>query len=62
MRTKNKMAKKKIIVKKRYVKTEMTAYLSLPKFLTTNPEKVAVTIFRIYQKKRNIIYVLGIWR
>ena len=49
-------------VKLGYVKTKMTAHLSLPKLLTTTPEKVAVTIFRNYQKKRSIIYVLGIWR
>lgn len=49
-------------VKLGFVKTKMTAHLTLPKLLTTNPEKVAASIFRNYQKKKNIIYILGIWR
>lgn len=49
-------------VKLGFVKTKMTAHLALPKLLTTDPEKVAATIFRNYQKKKNIIYVLGTWR
>jgi len=51
-----------ITVKPGYVKTKMTLGLKLPKVLTTNPEKVSNLIYEAYKYKKNILYVLPIWK
>ena len=50
-----------ITVKPGFVETKMTAHMKLPKFLTTNPYKVANSIYLAYKNKKNIIYVKSIW-
>jgi len=50
-----------ITVKPGYVKTRMTEGLNLPKMLTSSPEKAARKIYKGMIKKRNIIYIKGIW-
>ncbi|GAB4237956.1 MAG: SDR family oxidoreductase [Ekhidna sp.] len=49
-------------VKPGFVATKMTQHLDLPKPLTASPEKVAKVIYRGFRKKKNTIYVLGIWK
>ncbi|MDR2123279.1 MAG: SDR family NAD(P)-dependent oxidoreductase [Flavobacteriaceae bacterium] len=45
-----------------FLDTKMTADLQLPKLLTASPQKAANVIYKAYKKKRNKIYVTGIWR
>jgi decaprenylphospho-beta-D-erythro-pentofuranosid-2-ulose 2-reductase len=45
-----------------FVKTKMTAGLSLPAKLTATPEQVAVDVFKAIQKKKNIIYTKWFWK
>ncbi|MDR1876309.1 MAG: SDR family NAD(P)-dependent oxidoreductase [Flavobacteriaceae bacterium] len=45
-----------------FMDTEMTAGLQLPAPLTAAPQKAAEVIYKAYKKKRNKIYVIGIWR
>lgn len=51
-----------ISVKPGFVDTKMTAHLPLPKTLTANPNQVAKSIFNAYKKRKNTVYVWGIWR
>ena len=51
-----------ITVKPGYVRTKMTSGLKLPKALTTNPEKVSSIIYEGYKNKKDILYVLPIWK
>jgi short-subunit dehydrogenase len=44
-----------------FMDTKMTAGLPLPKPLTASPQKAANSIYKAYRKKRNKIYVTGIW-
>ncbi len=44
-----------------FMDTKMTAGLPLPKPLTASPQKAANVIYNAYKKKRNKIYVTGIW-
>ena len=50
-----------ITVKPGFVETKMTANINLPKVLTTNPYRVANSIYLAYKYKKNIIYVKPIW-
>ena len=50
-----------ITVKPGFVETKMTANINLPKVLTTNPYRVANSIYLAYKHKKNIIYVKPIW-
>ncbi|MBL6448902.1 SDR family oxidoreductase [Fulvivirga sp. 29W222] len=51
-----------LTVKPGFVDTKMTEHLDLPAPLTAQPEKVATAIFKAVKKRKNTIYVLGIWR
>ena len=45
-----------------FMDTRMTADLDLPKPLTSSPQKAASLIWEGMSKKKNIIYVSGIWK
>lgn len=45
-----------------FIKTKMVDGLTTPKPVTATPEKVADTIWMAYTKKKNVVYVLPIWR
>lgn len=51
-----------VTVKPGFVATKMTLGMPLPKPLTAKPEQVAKRIYNAVEKKRNVIYVLPIWR
>lgn len=51
-----------LVVKPGYVRTKMTASMSLPKLLTASPEQVANAIYKGFQSRDSTIYVLPIWR
>lgn len=51
-----------LTVKPGFVATKMTEGLDLPKPLTAKPEQVAKSVYKGYKKKKDVIYVLGIWR
>lgn len=51
-----------ITVKPGFVATRMTEHLNLPKKLTASPEQVGAAIYQAYVKKKNILYVLPVWR
>ena len=51
-----------LTVKPGFVKTKMTSKIKLPYVLTTNSENVADSIYLAYKSKKNIIYVLPIWK
>jgi len=44
-----------------FVATRMTEGLDLPEKLTTDPETLAVAVARAAEKRRNVIYVKGVW-
>lgn len=50
-----------LTVKPGFVDTKMTEHLDLPAPLTAQPQKVAQAIFKAAKKKKNTLYVLGIW-
>lgn len=50
-----------LTVKPGFVDTKMTEHLDLPPLLTAKPEKVANAIYNAVKKKKNTLYVLGIW-
>lgn len=45
-----------------FVNTKMTAGMKMPAFLTASPEQVAVAVKNAFLKKRNVVYVKGVWR
>ncbi|MDR2804405.1 MAG: SDR family NAD(P)-dependent oxidoreductase [Dysgonamonadaceae bacterium] len=45
-----------------FMDTKMTEGLSLPKLLTTSPQRAANVIYNACKHKRNRVYVTGIWR
>lgn len=45
-----------------FVATKMTSHLDLPPKLTSSPEQVALAVFKAFKKKKNFVYVSGIWR
>lgn len=49
-------------VKPGFVATQMTAGMNLPKRLTARPEQVADAILRASQSRRDVLYVLPVWR
>ncbi|MEO1416610.1 MAG: SDR family oxidoreductase [Bacteroidota bacterium] len=51
-----------LTVKPGYVRTAMTQGMELPAPLTAEPQAVAKAIFRAVEKKKNVLYVKGIWR
>jgi len=44
------------------MKTRMTEGMKLPPFITITPERAAISIVRAVSRRRNRIYVPGIWR
>jgi short-subunit dehydrogenase len=51
-----------VTVKPGFIYTRMTEGLKLPKPLTAKPEQLGTAIFSGVQKRKNVIYVLPIWR
>jgi decaprenylphospho-beta-D-erythro-pentofuranosid-2-ulose 2-reductase len=51
-----------LTVKPGYIRTAMTEGLSLPAPITATPQEVAKAIMRGIDKKRDVVYTLGIWR
>lgn len=49
-------------VKPGFVYTKMTEHLTLPPMLTAKPEQVAKAIYNGQHKRKNVIYVLWMWR
>ena len=49
-------------VKPGFCRTKMTEHLDLPAALTADPEQVAKAVFKGLEKKRNVIYILWMWR
>lgn len=49
-------------VKPGYVRTAMTEGMKLPGPLTAEPQQVANAVFRAIKKRKNVLYVKGIWR
>ena len=49
-------------IKPGFVRTKMTKGMKLPPALTSNPETVAKAIHLAVRKKKNVVYVSGIWR
>ncbi|ELR73345.1 short chain dehydrogenase [Fulvivirga imtechensis AK7] len=51
-----------LTVKPGFVNTKMTEGMPLPAPLTAEPQKVASAIYSAARKKKNVLYVLGVWR
>ncbi|MDX2247388.1 MAG: SDR family oxidoreductase [Bacteroidia bacterium] len=51
-----------ITAKPGYVNTAMTAGMNLPGPLTSEPEAVANALFSAVKKKKNVVYISGVWR
>jgi decaprenylphospho-beta-D-erythro-pentofuranosid-2-ulose 2-reductase len=49
-------------VKPGFMDTKMTEGLPLPKPLTASPEQASKAIFNAYRKKKNVVYIKGIWK
>jgi decaprenylphospho-beta-D-erythro-pentofuranosid-2-ulose 2-reductase len=49
-------------VKPGFINTKMTEGLNLPKPITAQPEQLGKSIFKAARKKKNVIYVLPLWR
>ncbi|MCS7205045.1 MAG: SDR family oxidoreductase [Leptospiraceae bacterium] len=49
-------------VKPGFVRTAMTAHLTLPKLLTAEPEEVAKDIYHSMVKKKNVLYTKWFWK
>jgi len=51
-----------VTVKPGFINTKMTAGMPLPKPITAEPVQLGSAIFKAVAKKKNVIYVLPIWR
>jgi len=51
-----------ITIKPGYVKTKMIEGMALPSFLTAQPADVAESIWKAFERKKDVVYVKGIWR
>lgn len=51
-----------LTVKPGFVNTQMTKGMDLPKKLTAQPNEVAKQIYQAQQKRKNVIYIKGIWK
>jgi decaprenylphospho-beta-D-erythro-pentofuranosid-2-ulose 2-reductase len=49
-------------IKPGFVDTKMTEDLDLPPLLTATPEQVGDAAFDAFEKKRDVVYVLPVWR
>lgn len=50
-----------VTVKPGFMDTRMTEGLNLPKPLTAQPAEAAKAIYRAYRRRKNVVYVKGIW-
>jgi len=51
-----------VTVKPGFIYTKMTEGLKLPKPVTANPAHLGRAIFKAVKKRKNVIYVLPVWR
>jgi decaprenylphospho-beta-D-erythro-pentofuranosid-2-ulose 2-reductase len=51
-----------LTVKPGFVATRMTEGMALPPLLTASPQQVASSIISAHRKKKDVLYVLGVWR
>lgn len=51
-----------LTVKPGFVATQMTAGMKLPAALTASPQQVADAIAKAVEKRRDVLYVLPVWR
>jgi decaprenylphospho-beta-D-erythro-pentofuranosid-2-ulose 2-reductase len=51
-----------VTVKPGFINTKMTENLKLPKPITAQPKQLGEAIFNAVKKRKNVIYVLPIWR
>jgi len=51
-----------LTIKPGFVNTQMTEGMELPKVLTAEPDLVAENIFKAWKKKKDVIYVMPVWR
>ncbi len=51
-----------LTVKPGFVATQMTADMDLPEKLTTQPEEVAIAIYKAQQNNHNTIYIKWMWQ
>lgn len=51
-----------VTVKPGFINTKMTAGMPLPRPITAEPIQLANAIFKAVTKKKNVIYVLPVWR
>lgn len=51
-----------LTVKPGFVATRMTEGMPLPSFLTASPQQVAKAVIEAHRKKKDVLYVLGVWR
>lgn len=51
-----------VTVKPGFVRTRMTAGINLPTLLTASPEDAAEAIVRAVGRRRDVVYVRGIWK
>jgi decaprenylphospho-beta-D-erythro-pentofuranosid-2-ulose 2-reductase len=51
-----------VTVKPGFIDTKMTEGLNLPKPITAQPEQLGKSIFSAVKKRKNVIYVLPLWR
>ena len=51
-----------VTVKPGFINTRMTEGLKLPKPLTAEPEHLSKAIFKAVKKRKDVIYVLPVWR
>ncbi|QBG47104.1 SDR family oxidoreductase [Verrucomicrobia bacterium S94] len=61
----NRLAEKGVhvmTVKPGFARTKMTENLELPAALTASPEQIAEAVFQGLEKKKNVIYILWMWR
>ena len=49
-------------VKPGFMDTKMTAHLKLNPWLTATPEQAAKSIYKAYKRKKNVVYVLPVWK
>ena len=49
-------------VKPGFMYTKMTSDLTLNPLLTATPQRAAQCIYRAYKRKKNVVYILPIWR
>jgi decaprenylphospho-beta-D-erythro-pentofuranosid-2-ulose 2-reductase len=45
-----------------FIRSKMTAHLETPGILTATPRQVAVAIIKTINKKKNVVYILWMWK